>query len=242
MADLNLNIEDGVNVSVGVTHAPGLDVGVITNRAVEVVINRGPSSTEAGGTQGQLQYNANGTFGGVAGTNYANGALTLGGVSAVKITGGSAGQTLSTDGTGNLSWITPSDANIANSANYAGNVTVSNQPNITSLGNLTALRIAGNITGNLLPNANITYDIGSSTQRWRDLYLSGNTIYLGAQTLTATANGVTLTGNITGDGRNLSNLAGANVTGVVANATNAVNATNAILLATKTATSTLPSD
>jgi hypothetical protein len=38
-------------------------------------------------------------------------------------------------------------------------------------GNL-AVPGAGIFTGALLPSANITYDLGSNTQRWRDLYLS----------------------------------------------------------------------
>jgi len=40
-----------------------------------------------------------------------------------------------------------------------------------------------NVTGNLLPTANITYDLGSDTLRWRDIYLAGNTINLGGMTL-----------------------------------------------------------
>jgi hypothetical protein len=36
-----------------------------------------------------------------------------------------------------------------------------------------------NITGHLLPTANITYDLGSATNRFRDLYLSGSSMYLG---------------------------------------------------------------
>jgi len=42
-----------------------------------------------------------------------------------------------------------------------------------------------NITGNLLPSANVIYDIGSDSLRWRDLYLSGNTINLGGATISA---------------------------------------------------------
>jgi plastocyanin len=64
-------------------------------------------------------------------------------------------------------------------ATTASTVTASAQPNITSVGTLANLSIAGNITGNLLPSANITYDLGSPTQRWKDLYLSNSTIYLG---------------------------------------------------------------
>ncbi len=35
------------------------------------------------------------------------------------------------------------------------------------------------ITGNLIPTANVTYDLGNSTNFWNNLYLAGNTIYLG---------------------------------------------------------------
>lgn len=43
---------------------------------------------------------------------------------------------------------------------------------------------AVNVTGNLLPSANITYSLGSETLWWKDLYLSGNTIYIGGTELT----------------------------------------------------------
>jgi hypothetical protein len=35
------------------------------------------------------------------------------------------------------------------------------------------------ITGNLIPASNVTYDLGSTTRFWNDLYLAGNSIYLG---------------------------------------------------------------
>jgi hypothetical protein len=35
------------------------------------------------------------------------------------------------------------------------------------------------ISQNLIPDTDITYDLGSTSARWRDLYLSGNTIFLG---------------------------------------------------------------
>jgi len=34
-------------------------------------------------------------------------------------------------------------------------------------------------TGNVEPSANLTYSLGSATNRWNDLYLSGNSIYIG---------------------------------------------------------------
>lgn len=33
--------------------------------------------------------------------------------------------------------------------------------------------------GNLVPSANVTYSLGTPTEQWKDLYLSGSTIYLG---------------------------------------------------------------
>ena len=45
------------------------------------------------------------------------------------------------------------------------------------------------ITGNLSPVANVTYDLGSNSLRWKDLYLSGSTLYLGNVIMkTATGN------------------------------------------------------
>jgi|694.fasta_scaffold119970_2 hypothetical protein len=40
-----------------------------------------------------------------------------------------------------------------------------------------------NVTGNVLPSANVTYDLGSPTQRWRTGYFSANTINIGGGTI-----------------------------------------------------------
>ena len=195
-----------------------------------------------------------------------------------------------TSGTGNIQVTTSrsviavttvANANVANTANYAGNVTGNAQPNITSVGTLTGLTSSGNITapyfignvvgnisgnivvpgnntsvlfnqvgnagasdalqfdysanvlkvtgnanvtgkltlggnieGNLLPQANGTQDIGSNTQRWNDLYLNGNTIYLGSQTLESNATHTTISGVITGNGAGLTNVSAASANSV----------------------------
>lgn len=49
------------------------------------------------------------------------------------------------------------------------------------------------VTTSIIPDANIAYDIGTSLLRWRDIYLSGNTIDLGGTAIKSTANGVSLT-------------------------------------------------
>ena len=60
---------------------------------------------------------------------------------------------------------------------------------------------AGNMSigGSLLPSANVTYDLGSTTNRWKDLWLAGTTLYLGDAVLSASGTSVSLgTGNVTG--------------------------------------------
>ena len=96
----------------------------------------------------------------------------------------------------------------------AGTVYTNAQPNITQVGTLTSLNVATSI----LPTSNLIYDLGNSTNRFRDLYLSGNSIYLDGQTISANSSGIAITGTLSGDGGALSNITGANVTGVVANA------------------------
>ena len=99
----------------------------------------------------------------------------------------------------------------------AGTVYTNAQPNITSVGTLTGLTVSGDI----LPSANITYNLGSPTQKFKDIYLSGNSIILGTQTISSNAGGIDLTGALSGNGSGLSNITGANVTGAVAYATTA---------------------
>lgn len=111
-----------------------------------------------------------------------NGITTLGNIGNVRISGGANGQILSTNGASGLSWINAAapDSN-ANSVQFNSNggfggtsaftfdnstntLTVTNitstlssaansQPNITSVGNLTTLRVVGNLTSG---NANIS--------------------------------------------------------------------------------------
>jgi hypothetical protein len=68
--------------------------------------------------------------------------VALGANSNIHITGGTGGQVLSTDGSGNLSWLTVL-VGTPNYANFAGQVVDSTQSNITSLGTLTTLSVAG---------------------------------------------------------------------------------------------------
>ena len=60
--------------------------------------------------------------------------------------------------------------------------------------------IPGNVnpTGNIIPSGNVTYDLGSATARWKDLYLSGSSIYIGTSKIEEDSNGNVIITN--GDG------------------------------------------
>lgn len=118
------------------------------------------------------------------------------------------------------SYNTPFVLNLANTittinANLTGNVRTAN------------LQVTNFVSSALTPNANITYDLGTPSNRWRDAYL-GNTIVLGPQTIGANASGVTFSnvivssnitvGNITSGGNSsLGNLAVTGVASVTGN-------------------------
>jgi len=84
----------------------------------------------------------------------------------------------------------------ANSINTTGNI---------SAGNLVINRISSDdstfvfvkdgldVGGDILPTDNVAYDLGSTTRRWKDLWLSNSTIYLGNSTISANATSIILT-------------------------------------------------
>jgi hypothetical protein len=131
-----------------------------------------------------------------------SGPLTYGGAFSAtgNITGGNLGTAGLVVATGN---ITGGNLVTAGLASVTGNVVggnlttaglISATGNITGgnvttagLANVGTLTVNGGstFTGNLLPSANITYDLGSPTQRWREIYLSGNTIDIGGATISA---------------------------------------------------------
>jgi len=82
-----------------------------------------------------------------------------------------------------------SNITINTSAISVGNSTVNavlTQNSLDIDGTITSGNL--NVTGHILPGANVTYDLGNSSMRWRDLYLSGSTIDLGGALLQTDAN------------------------------------------------------
>ena len=45
------------------------------------------------------------------------------------------------------------------------------------------------VSGSVLPSANVTYDLGSPNQRWRDGWFSGTTIHIGTESMSVSENG-----------------------------------------------------
>lgn len=78
----------------------------------------------------------------ISGTlSFTGSSANLGQVGNIIILGGSAGQVLSTNGSGGLSWVS------AAAADTAITVTANAQPNITSVGTLTSVNSSGNVVG-----------------------------------------------------------------------------------------------
>lgn len=99
-------------------------------------------------------------------------------------------------------WAQTSAGIISEILNGNSNVSVQNNGNVLvsvgGTGNVAVFTATGLETfaiesGNIVPSANLTYDLGSPSQAWRSLYVGGNTIYIDESTITANAQGITLT-------------------------------------------------
>ena len=122
----------------------------------------------------------------------------LGLVSTVFITGGTNGQYLTTDGNGNLSFTTLSVStdSISNGTSNVAIASSGGNVGIGVAGNANVVKVTGSnvlVTANIIPTANITYDLGTSSNRFKDLWLSNSTIYIGGATITTDGGNLVLT-------------------------------------------------
>jgi len=119
--------------------------------------------------------------------------LTLSAGNNISIIGNNTSKTVSIGVTGiSLNSISNGTSNV-NVVSPDGNVTVG----IAGTSNIAVFSPDGaTITGHVLPSANITYDLGSPTQRWRSMYVGANTIDIGGATISAnlSAGSLVLTG------------------------------------------------
>ena len=91
---------------------------------------------------------------------------------------------------------TTANANVGN-LNTGGQVVATGNVtggNLVTAGtaNVGNIKISGTVEGNLIPSVSNTYSLGNGTNYWKDLFLSGTTITIGDQTISANTNGVAL--------------------------------------------------
>jgi len=107
--------------SVAVANVVGIGNIAVLNlngNSAQVLYGNGTFATSGGsGTPGgantEIQFNNNGVFGGISTVTWNGTNISLGSVTTVKITGGSSGQVISTDGSGNLSFVNQSGGSSA---------------------------------------------------------------------------------------------------------------------------------
>jgi hypothetical protein len=75
--------------------------------------------------------------------------------------------------------------------NSNANVTISSAgtSNVINVGNT-----AVTFTGNLFPSANVTYSLGNTALRWKDLWLANSTLYIGDVSIATTGSALTING------------------------------------------------
>ena len=126
------------------------------------------------------------------------------------------------------------DVTVAAGNATTSNVTVALSTNVSVVGNVTVgniLTVIGTVNSNLVPSIDSTYDLGSETAAWRDLYISGNSIKIGVQRITSNAESITLSNTVTGG-----NIATTGTVSATGNITGGNILTGGVVSATGTAT------
>jgi hypothetical protein len=80
---------------------------------------------------------------------------------------------------------------VIKAAAFNGSV-VANDSSLLIDGNTGKFNLSGRVGTDIIPDTDVAYDLGSAIYRFRDLYLSGSSIKLGAATITATGTAVNL--------------------------------------------------
>ena len=69
----------------------------------------------------------------------------------------------------------------SSTGSFSSNVTVGGTLGVTGLTTMSgAAAVTGDLTmtGHILPSANVTYDLGSTTKMWRDVYVGPGSLYI----------------------------------------------------------------
>lgn len=147
--------------------------------------------------------------------NSVGSAITFASGNGIQITGNNETKTVTIAATGSLATTEIANGNSNVSIASSGdNVTVS----VGGTSNVAVFTSANIVAAaNLLPQSNVTYDLGSPDQRWQDLWLSNSTIYLGEATIAANGNTLTInganvqTGNAGSNQSTAGNITGGNI-------------------------------
>jgi hypothetical protein len=127
--------------------------------------------------------------------------LTLTAGNNISISGNNTSKTVSigvtgislnsiSNGTSNVN-VVSSNGNVTVGVAGTSNVAVFNPIGVSVAGNLNTgnLNVSRTVGSNLIPSQDVAYSLGNATHRWSNLYLSGNTIYLGNSIITESPNG-----------------------------------------------------
>lgn len=179
----NSNVVVDANANVRVSTAGNANIFVVNGTGVVVTGTAnitGNANVGNLGTAGSISVTGNANVGnlGVSGAATVSGNLTvnaisnLGAIANVRVTGGTSGQIITTDGAGNLSFTSISAG--TSIVNGNSNVVVSANSNVTvavagaTTGTFTSTGLV--IVGNLTPSANVTYSLGNNTNRWSNIW------------------------------------------------------------------------
>ena len=143
-------------ITPGLNFASGYNVGLNTQSITAVngtLVQRDP-------TNGIINVAGVSSTGAISGTTISASTINVSGLSSISASGVISGTTI------NAGAFAAATGTANFYGNLTGNVLTSSQPGITSLGALTGLTLSGNI----VPSANLTYNIGSTTAWWNNIY------------------------------------------------------------------------
>jgi hypothetical protein len=156
-ADINGGTIDGIT---SLTAGGDLDIGAHGFRAATITAD-GLTATRVpfAGTAGLLSDDSDLTF--ATATLSATNLTTTGTIKNMALVSGSS---VSTGSFGRLE--------LAGNANISGNITLGGNINIGDAGT-DDIVLGGEIKSNIIPDADNTYDLGSSAKQWKDIYVNG---------------------------------------------------------------------
>jgi len=100
------------------------------------------------------------------------------GTSNVHVVASDGNVTVAVNGTSNIAVISAVGLDVTGNANATGNITAVGTITGNDLVATDLLTVGGTVASNLTPDGNGTRSLGTTTSRWNDLYLSGDSLFL----------------------------------------------------------------